>query len=113
MKPVMKGMWTDRMLRETFYSLLTRVCHAKKVTHRAWPFSWPSSISSCNGRGSPSMTKDVPTDPSRNVAYKVRDYSQLAPVVDLIGHFSNGEASSMLSLCPWKVLCLSGKVSDG
>jgi hypothetical protein len=38
MKPVKKGTWNDRMLIETFYSLLTGVCHAKKMTHRAWEY---------------------------------------------------------------------------
>ena len=38
MKPVKKGTWNDRMLIETFYSLLTGVCHAKKMTHRTWEY---------------------------------------------------------------------------
>ena len=38
MKPVKKGTWNDRMLVETFYSMLTVVCHSKKMTHRVWEY---------------------------------------------------------------------------
>jgi hypothetical protein len=38
MKPVKKGTWNERMLVETFYAMLTVVCHAKKMTHRAWEY---------------------------------------------------------------------------
>ena len=38
MKPVTKGTWNDRMLIETFYSMLTVVCHSKKMTHRVWEY---------------------------------------------------------------------------
>ena len=31
-----RGEWNDRMLVETVLSMLTVVCHLKKVTHRAW-----------------------------------------------------------------------------
>ena len=30
------GQWNDRMVIETILSMLTRVCHLKKVTHRCW-----------------------------------------------------------------------------
>jgi hypothetical protein len=38
MKPVPKGTWNERMLVATFSSLLTVVCHAQKMTHRAWEY---------------------------------------------------------------------------
>jgi hypothetical protein len=38
MKPVPKGRWNERMLSETFFALLTGVCHAKKMTPRAWEY---------------------------------------------------------------------------
>ena len=33
-----RGEWEDRMLVETVLSMLTVVCHFKKVMHRAWPY---------------------------------------------------------------------------
>jgi hypothetical protein len=34
MKPVKKGTWNERMRVETFYAMLTVVCHSKNMTHR-------------------------------------------------------------------------------
>jgi hypothetical protein len=31
-----RGAWQDRMLVETVLSMLTLVCHVKKVRHRGW-----------------------------------------------------------------------------
>ena len=47
-----RGAWEDRMLVETVLSMLTLVCHLKKVMHRgwayfqagAWPSLWPPSM---------------------------------------------------------------------
>jgi hypothetical protein len=33
-----RGTWNDRMLVETVLSMLTTVCHLKKILHRAWPY---------------------------------------------------------------------------
>ena len=33
-----RGEWNDRMLIETVLSMLTLVCHFKKVMHRAWAY---------------------------------------------------------------------------
>ena len=33
-----KGTWNDRMMIETLLSLLTRICHFKKVGHRVWAY---------------------------------------------------------------------------
>ena len=33
-----RGAWEDRMLVETVLSMLTLVCHFKKVMHRAWAY---------------------------------------------------------------------------
>ena len=33
-----RGQWNDRMLIETILSMLTRVCHLKKVAHRCWTY---------------------------------------------------------------------------
>ena len=33
-----KGRWNDRMVVETFFSMLTRVCHLKKMGQRAWAY---------------------------------------------------------------------------
>ena len=33
-----RGQWNDRMLIETVLSMLTRVCHLKKVAHRCWVY---------------------------------------------------------------------------
>ena len=33
-----RGQWNDRMLIETVLSMLTRVCHLKKVAHRYWSY---------------------------------------------------------------------------
>jgi hypothetical protein len=38
MKPCRKGEWNDRMRVETVLSMLTVVCHFKKVTHRVWRY---------------------------------------------------------------------------
>ena len=32
------GEWNDRMVIETILSMLTRVCHLKKVAHRRWEY---------------------------------------------------------------------------
>jgi hypothetical protein len=46
-----RGEWEDRILVETVLSMLTLVCHCKKVMHRVWTYchagsrsSWPPSI---------------------------------------------------------------------
>jgi hypothetical protein len=33
-----RGTWNDRMLVETFFSMLTLVCHAKQALHRVWRY---------------------------------------------------------------------------
>ncbi len=33
-----KGKWNDRMVVETFFSMLTNVCHLKKMGQRAWAY---------------------------------------------------------------------------
>ena len=33
-----RGQWNDRMVIETILSMLTRVCHLKKVGHRCWDY---------------------------------------------------------------------------
>ena len=33
-----RGAWEDRMLVETVLSMLTVVCHCKRVMHRVWPY---------------------------------------------------------------------------
>ncbi len=33
-----KGTWNDRMLIETVLSMMTTVCHFKKVGHRVWEY---------------------------------------------------------------------------
>lgn len=33
-----KGRWNDRMVVETFFSMLTGVCHLKKMGQRAWAY---------------------------------------------------------------------------
>ena len=33
-----RGEWNNRMLIETVFSMLTRVCHLKKVSHRCWAY---------------------------------------------------------------------------
>ena len=33
-----RGEWEDRMLVETVLSMLTLVCHVKKVMHRGWAY---------------------------------------------------------------------------
>src|SRR5262249_3691559 len=33
-----RGAWEDRMLVETVLSMLTLVCHLKKVMHRGWAY---------------------------------------------------------------------------
>ena len=38
MKVCARGEWNDRMLVETVLSMLTLVCHFKKVMHRAWDY---------------------------------------------------------------------------
>jgi hypothetical protein len=50
LKLCQRGEWEDRMLVETMLSMLTLVCHFKKVMHRAgristrgWPSPWPFS----------------------------------------------------------------------
>lgn len=37
LKLCQRGEWQDRMLVETVLSMLTLVCHCKKVMHRVWP----------------------------------------------------------------------------
>ena len=33
-----RGEWNERMLIETIFSMLTRVCHLKQVSHRCWTY---------------------------------------------------------------------------
>lgn len=36
MKPCKRGTWNARMVVETVLSMLTRVCHTKRMSHRTW-----------------------------------------------------------------------------
>jgi hypothetical protein len=38
LKVCVRGTWNDRMLVETLFSMLTTVCHLKKVLHRVWRY---------------------------------------------------------------------------
>jgi hypothetical protein len=38
LKPCPRGEWEDRILVETVLSMLTVVCHFKKVMHRVWEY---------------------------------------------------------------------------
>jgi hypothetical protein len=38
LKVCRRGEWNSRMLVETFWSMLTRVCHLKRLSHRVWPY---------------------------------------------------------------------------
>ena len=38
LKLCQRGEWQDRMLVETVLSMLTLVCHIKKVMHRGWAY---------------------------------------------------------------------------
>jgi hypothetical protein len=38
LKLCQRGEWQDRMLVETVLSMLTLVCHFKKVMHRVWAY---------------------------------------------------------------------------
>jgi hypothetical protein len=38
MKVCGRGTWNDRMVVETLFSMLTTVCHCKKVLHRVWRY---------------------------------------------------------------------------
>lgn len=38
LKVCQKGKWNDRMIVETFFSMLTNVCHCKKMGQRAWAY---------------------------------------------------------------------------
>jgi hypothetical protein len=38
LKLCQRGAWQDRMLVETVLSMLTLVCHLKKVMHRGWAY---------------------------------------------------------------------------
>jgi hypothetical protein len=38
LKLCQRGEWEDRMLVETVLSMLTVVCHVKKVMHRGWAY---------------------------------------------------------------------------
>ena len=38
LKLCQRGEWEDRMLVETVLSMLTLVCHFKKVMHRVWTY---------------------------------------------------------------------------
>src|SRR5262249_11591671 len=38
LKVCQRGAWQDRMLVETVLSMLTLVCHLKKVMHRGWAY---------------------------------------------------------------------------
>ena len=38
MKVCPRGTWNDRMVVETFFSMLTTVCHCKKMLHRVWRY---------------------------------------------------------------------------
>jgi hypothetical protein len=35
-----RGEWNERMMVETVLSMLTLVCHFKKLTHRVWDYFW-------------------------------------------------------------------------
>jgi len=46
LKLCQRGEWQDRMLVETVLSMLTLVCHFKKVMHRVWAyFPGPARVS--------------------------------------------------------------------
>ena len=48
-----RGEWQDRMLVETVLSMLTLVCHLKKVMHWGWAyFQARLAVTACNGNGS-------------------------------------------------------------
>src|SRR5262249_27390814 len=57
LKLCQRGEWEDRMLVETVLSMLTLVCHFKKVMHRGWASvqarlarsPWPPSMCWSNG----------------------------------------------------------------
>jgi hypothetical protein len=38
LKPCRRGTWNDRMLVETVLSMLTTICHLKKISQRAWHY---------------------------------------------------------------------------
>ena len=38
LKPCKRGTWNTRMMIETVLSMLTTVCHFKKVAHRVWAY---------------------------------------------------------------------------
>ena len=38
MKVCPRGTWNERMLVETFFAMLTSVCHCKKMLHRVWRY---------------------------------------------------------------------------
>jgi len=38
LKVCARGTWNDRMVVETFFSMLTTVCHCKKMLHRVWRY---------------------------------------------------------------------------
>ena len=38
LKVCKRGTWNDRMLVETTLSMLTHVCHLKKLAHRTWQY---------------------------------------------------------------------------
>jgi hypothetical protein len=38
LRPCQRGEWNDRMIVETVLSMLTLVCHLKKVMHRVWSY---------------------------------------------------------------------------
>lgn len=38
MKVCPRGTWNERMVVETFFSMLTTVCHCKKMLHRVWRY---------------------------------------------------------------------------
>jgi len=38
MKVCLRGTWPERMVVETVFSLLTTVCHWKKILHRVWRY---------------------------------------------------------------------------
>ena len=64
LKLCQRGEWQDRMLVETVLSMLTLVCHFKRVMHRVWAyfharlaFTWPPSIWWSSGMGSSPMRR--------------------------------------------------------
>ena len=67
LKLCQRGEWQDRLLVETVLSMLTLVCHLKKVMHRgwrifrrAWRAPWPPSMCWSSGTVEPYASGFVP-----------------------------------------------------